>query len=454
MKKFEILLALVVAGAAYYFFYASHEEAAPVPVEAPKPARATPAPEPKAAVVPEMPAEDIDAKQQIETRFMTGDYQTALRLADKFGEQFRSSTFTKWLDAQMGAILVSAAWELIKVAKCEDAIPLFQRAEAIKATQESAKGLAFCLFKEHSLPAAEERAHWYLEQKHDDADMLALYSEILESSQRYTDALKALEELAALTENPEDKKELGARIKAMRQRSKEGDRQQTVSTQHFMITFRENEHRTLVDRAGQILERSVQEFCDDFGFREPKVPIEVIFYPGDQFKETVPNAPTWSDGIFDGRIRIPVRRSWLTGGDLNIFEINLRHELVHAMFAQMTATRRLPPWFDEGMAQYASCPQENCAFFKLPIKAGGFYDENSFLNSYISYERVKAERIYNQSLFLVRSLIRERGRSALREIIDGIKVDSPLKSDALLRPLDMRFSKLVSDSAQMWQELR
>ena len=60
------------------------------------------------------------------------------------------------------------------------------------------------------------------------------------------------------------------------------------------------------------------------------------------------SAPDWSDGLFDGRIRMPV--GGLSKDPLR-FEHVLTHELVHAMIAGL-APRNVPGWLHEGLASY------------------------------------------------------------------------------------------------------
>jgi tetratricopeptide (TPR) repeat protein len=79
----------------------------------------------------------------------------------------------------------------------------------------------------------------------------------------------------------------------------------------------------------------------------PSGRIMVTLYTEQQFHDFT-NAPDWSDGLFDGRIRMPV--GGLSKDPLR-FEHVLTHELVHAMIAGI-APRNVPGWLHEGLASY------------------------------------------------------------------------------------------------------
>jgi hypothetical protein len=79
----------------------------------------------------------------------------------------------------------------------------------------------------------------------------------------------------------------------------------------------------------------------------PSDPIQVILYTEKQFRD-ITRAPEWSDGLYDGRIRIPTAGA---GRAPALFDSVLTHELTHAMLASL-APRGLPAWLHEGLAQH------------------------------------------------------------------------------------------------------
>ncbi|HEY1304025.1 MAG TPA: tetratricopeptide repeat protein [Vicinamibacterales bacterium] len=79
----------------------------------------------------------------------------------------------------------------------------------------------------------------------------------------------------------------------------------------------------------------------------PSTPIVVILYTEKQFRD-ITRAPEWSDGVYDGRIRVPVEGATRTPA---AFDHVLTHELTHAMIASL-APRGIPTWLHEGLAQH------------------------------------------------------------------------------------------------------
>jgi tetratricopeptide (TPR) repeat protein len=79
----------------------------------------------------------------------------------------------------------------------------------------------------------------------------------------------------------------------------------------------------------------------------PREPIVVLLYPNETFYELT-GLPAWVHGLYDGKIRVPVRGLVSLTPPL---EQVLRHELVHA-FVFLKSRNRAPRWVQEGLAQY------------------------------------------------------------------------------------------------------
>jgi tetratricopeptide (TPR) repeat protein len=79
----------------------------------------------------------------------------------------------------------------------------------------------------------------------------------------------------------------------------------------------------------------------------PSDSVVVMLYTEQQFRD-ITQAPEWSGGVYDGRIRVPAAGAT---GSLQSFERVLTHELTHSMIAN-AAPRGVPTWLHEGLAQY------------------------------------------------------------------------------------------------------
>jgi tetratricopeptide (TPR) repeat protein len=116
-------------------------------------------------------------------------------------------------------------------------------------------------------------------------------------------------------------------------------------TSHFSIKY---EGREKIE-AGRIVLRILEDAYAEVGRAlsyYPDQEIAVILYTNQQFQE-VTDAPGWSSGIYDGKIRIPI-------GGIEQETPGLRkllvHEYTHA--AVRAITRRVPTWLNEGLAQH------------------------------------------------------------------------------------------------------
>src|SRR5574337_324802 len=138
---------------------------------------------------------------------------------------------------------------------------------------------------------------------------------------------------------------LHARLERIRREHKtEKDFNRDV-TSHFLTKY---EGREKIE-AGKIVLRVLEEAYGDVGRALAYYPdreIQVILYSGKQFQE-VTDAPGWSTGVYDGKIRIPV-------GGIEQETPGLRkllyHEYTHAVVRAITP--RCPTWLNEGLAQY------------------------------------------------------------------------------------------------------
>jgi len=132
------------------------------------------------------------------------------------------------------------------------------------------------------------------------------------------------------------------RIRIENRAEKDFDRDMTS---HFLIKY---EGREKIE-VGRIILRILEEAYGEVGRAlsyYPDQEIQVILYSSRQFQE-VTDAPDWSSGIFDGKIRIPV-------GGIEKETPGLRkilyHEYTHAVVRSITP--RCPTWLNEGLAQY------------------------------------------------------------------------------------------------------
>lgn len=469
-KSLRLLLVMMVLGGATYWLH--HRRVAHVEASATKSvAAASQEKPPVSKVAKELPVEALAPPttaasaehpkiRTLLAHFATGDFLGTLKLADEYAlDPSLGDAFHDWLRAQMPAILTSAGWAHLRVGDCDAAIALLRRSEALQRSEDTAKGLGVCHYKLRQMAAARDQLTWYLERRPNDRQIPVLLADTLESEGRYDEAVQILEQLAqtpcdaAAAQDNEcpAPNVIEQRLASMRGRARESWLQQQDSSRSFRLVYRAGDHEDLVAYVLQELEDALDEYVENYGFRLPGAPIEVALYPADNFQSVVVGGPEWAEGLYDGRIRIPIRDQMLLDKTYDGLRTVLRHELVHALFAAMSDHRAIPPWFDEGLAQVLSC-RPSCVSFVFPPQAGAFLDVASFQSSYISFNPVKAGRAYRQSLYLVRSLIQRAGDEVLRKLVSSIGTASDLSSDHLLAPAGISFKDLHTSAAKAWEQ--
>jgi hypothetical protein len=125
----------------------------------------------------------------------------------------------------------------------------------------------------------------------------------------------------------------------------------------------------------------------------------------------VTDAPSWSGGIFDGNIRIPVG-----GGHIDETALSavLHHEFTHAVLHTIAGSK-IPTWLDEGIAQYeerwAREPEGD-------VRGGVFIPLSSLSGSFITIgDSGKVRQAYAESLSAVRFYVDRYGMYSLSRLV-------------------------------------
>jgi tetratricopeptide (TPR) repeat protein len=170
----------------------------------------------------------------------------------------------------------------------------------------------------------------------------------------------------------------------------------------FRVMFQGHVDKPLAARATDLLEPAFWRIGKVLG-GYPSDPVVVMLYTDKQFRD-ITQAPEWSGGIYDGRIRIPAAGA---AQSPQLFERVLVHELTHAMIAGL-APRGIPVWLHEGLAQYFEGDDPAVALRRL--KAVGQVVPLRFLEG--SFSRLTAAQAlvaYDESLVVVDAIVQRPG---------------------------------------------
>jgi tetratricopeptide (TPR) repeat protein len=187
-------------------------------------------------------------------------------------------------------------------------------------------------------------------------------------------------------------------------------------TSHFSIKY---EGREKIE-AGRIVLRILEDAYGEIGRAlsyYPDQEIAVILYTNQQFQE-VTDAPGWSGGIYDGKIRIPV-------GGIEQETPGLRrlliHEYSHAVVRAIT--RRVPTWLNEGLAQHFEGreigPRQKEILHQL-AKSEQLPSLRSLEGSFMGLSGPQASYAYLVSLSAVRHMVERYGMYRVRMMLDEL----------------------------------
>lgn len=234
---------------------------------------------------------------------------------------------------------------------------------------------------------------------------------------KLAEAIDELEAAHRLAPGEAGLKELLA--KARREFTVEGKFTNT-DTYYFNIKYEGEERRDLGDMVLDILDSAYRDVGSDLGYY-PKEPVTVILYTREQFSD-VTDAPSWSSGIFDGNIRIPV------GGkvDKRVLTAVLYHEYTHAV-TNMVAGRGVPTWLAEGIAQYEERAARDIA---VHIDENHIIPLSSLNGPFVGMSGDQARTAYAESLSAVTFFVNRFGSynlaKMLRLIADGASVEDAM----------------------------
>ncbi|HLG54207.1 MAG TPA: tetratricopeptide repeat protein [Vicinamibacterales bacterium] len=172
----------------------------------------------------------------------------------------------------------------------------------------------------------------------------------------------------------------------------------------------------------------------------PSNAIVVILYTEKQFRD-ITRAPEWSDGYYDGRIRIPVAGA--TRAHPALFESVLVHELTHAMVTSL-APRGVPAWLHEGLAQHFEGADARAARRRLQTH-GRRIPLDQLEGSFSNLTPAGAFIAYDESLVAVTAIIERASISWTQVLYALAESDRPAET---LRGFGVAYADLEASFAR------
>jgi len=288
--------------------------------------------------------------------------------------------------------------------------------EALRYNDEDAAahlGLGLASFHLRQDIDAEQELNRALELDPKSVTALQWLGEVYYRRDDLESAVAAWERALALDPSSEALKSRIERVKKELRTEKDFNKEYTS---HFQIKYEGNENI----ETGRIVRGILEDAYSEVGhglFYYPYGEIQVILYSGQQFQE-VTDAPGWSGGLFDGKIRLPI-------GGIDKETPGLRrllfHEYTHAVVRSITP--RCPSWLNEGLAQYfegKKMEDGQAAMLRKLAQAGKLPPLSGLEGSFNGLNGNQAVVAYLASLSAVQYMVDSFGMYRVKIVLDEL----------------------------------
>ncbi|MBI3655543.1 MAG: tetratricopeptide repeat protein [Acidobacteria bacterium] len=203
-----------------------------------------------------------------------------------------------------------------------------------------------------------------------------------------------------------------------------------LTSRHFILRY---DHQVADYTLGQNILNCLEGLYTQLAqqlLRSPPETVTVILSTKEVFFD-ITRAPNWAGGIFDGKIRVPVKG--LTEVSERLRQV-LTHELAHAFIALATG-RKCPAWLNEGVAQWHDGRRVTTGeqrFLATLLRENALWPLRDLVSSFGRFSGEDAHLAYMEARSAVDFLV-GLGRSAevikiiLEQIKTGADIDTALK---------------------------
>jgi tetratricopeptide (TPR) repeat protein len=237
---------------------------------------------------------------------------------------------------------------------------------------------------------------------------VAYYEQKLpEAKTHYEDALKL-----------QFRKDLKEKIEKLGKENRVEEGLATYGEERFIIKYAGEDRGLDGAQLQEILRKSYRKVSQDLGYYL-KHKVIVILYDEQQFRE-ISEAPHWSSGVYDGKIRLP---AYQAGISIDRIEKIILHEMTHAFVGEI-AKGQAPAWLNEGLAEFeeSDLSPESLRVFRAAIKTGALFPiEDLFSKDRILeiQDPLEAELFYVQSRELVKFIVSRFGLFHVKKMIQN-----------------------------------
>lgn len=209
---------------------------------------------------------------------------------------------------------------------------------------------------------------------------------------------------------------LRKKIETLGKEAKVEKKMKTYHGEHFIIKYHDQETRMEGFELRELLRQTYRAVSQEFGYYF-KHQVAVLLFDEDEFKQ-ITQTPHWAGGIYDRKIRLPVKRFSFDETQLKAL---CTHEVTHVFVGALSA-QKAPPWINEGLAVY----QENkvkpvdLLVFNAAIKTSSLFPLDQLMNERNLGSRqdvLWVNLFYQQSFQLTQYLVKRYGMFHVKKLL-------------------------------------
>jgi tetratricopeptide (TPR) repeat protein len=300
--------------------------------------------------------------------------------------------------------------------------------------------LALSLIEAKDLDEARKQLETVLATEPRNPDALEHYGRLLYRANDLPGAIRAWK--SVLEVSPDREGVRRALAKAVREQQVE-DGMQRDEGAHFAVTFDGESNEDVARRVQELLEDAYTTVGYELG-HYPRERVQVILYTNEQFHAAT-EAKSWVGGLYDGKIRLPVRG--LSGSEDSLRRTAV-HEYVHVVVRDLAP--RCPVWLNEGLAQlYEGKPLALSDRIAAGAdRDGRLLDATDLARPFVAIrEPDKAAIAYAEAHSLTAWLSRTVGGSSFADFLQAMKAGK--SADVAFQ---LAFRRSVEEAWSQWLE--
>ena len=339
--------------------------------------------------------------------FNEGKYEEAI---EKFRAALEVTDDDDPVLENMANAYIKIAYNQYKAKAFDDALQSFGDSIDSKPTAMAYKGRGLVYISEGKNDLAREALENSLARDEGDESVHFMIATILYDDNRLEEAKGNF--ATALALNPLNVSANQYLSKIDRESVEESFREK--ESFHFHVKYEGGKNGVVGHVVSLTLEAAYQKIGIDLNFY-PEDMITAILYTNQQYRD-VTRSPSWTGGLYDGKIRLPVGGIERRNDDLTRV---VYHEYTHAMTHRMTGGN-CPTWLNEGIAQYEEGGEAIKRAEAVVRNSRGFMPLKSLEGSFMGLNSSSVSLAYSVSLLAVDYIVREYGRNNLLRILEAL----------------------------------